>query len=103
MAAELHRRFPPGKPPIYHKTRKRYRELAREHRMSDAALVDLDWLRGHWPHLVAPPRVADPEPRVAQANGADRHEYDAGTLRAAQLMAQVRQGAAELTAQRTQG
>lgn len=103
IAAELHRRFPPGKPPIYHKTRKRYRELALKHRMLDAALVELDRLRGHVQQLVAPPRAPVPGPQVVQANGADRHEYDAGTLRAAQLAAQGKRGAAELAARRTQG
>ena len=103
ISDELHRRFPPGKPPIYRKTRQRHRELTRKRRLFDAAMMGLDRVRRHVGEPVVPPRAPVPEPRAPKANGAARHEYDAATLRAVQLMAQVKQAAADLAAQHAQG
>ena len=86
VSDELHRRFPPGKPPVYRKTRLRHRELMRKRRVFDAAMVGLDRVRGQERQLVMPLRPAVPEPRAPKANGGShwgRHEHDAATLRAA--------------------
>ena len=101
VSEELHRRFPPGKPPVYRKTRQRHRELKRKQRVFDAAMVAVDRVRGQERQLVVPLRPPVPEPRAPKANGGShwgRREYNAVTLRAAQLMA-----AAELAAQHPQG
>ena len=68
VSDELHRQFPPGKPPIYHKTRQRYRELTRKRRMFDAALDGLDRLRGRERQLTLPLRCPCAG-TAAKANG----------------------------------